>query len=93
MAEIDLDEVEFAEWLEEAIPALCRMPVKCIGMVALLKEGGVATNYWNAGTDQIAAMGYRMMEDGILSTLRQNGRELKEIIDQAGQDEDDGDPE
>ena len=97
MDEIDLKDVPFADWLEEAIPALCRMDVKCIGMAAILKDGGVATNFWEADTNDMAAMGYRFMEEGVLNTLRANGRELKEIIDNAeleekdeGKEDDDG---
>lgn len=89
MDEIDLKDVPFADWLEEAIPALCRMDVKCIGMAAILKDGGVATNFWEAATNDMAAMGYRFMEEGFLNTLRMNGRELKEIIDSAELEEKD----
>ena len=90
MDEIDLENVPFAAWLEESIPALCKMDVKCIGMAAILKDGGVATNFWEAGTNDMAAMGYRIMEEGVLNTLRANGRELREIIENKGKEEDNG---
>lgn len=90
MEEIDLNAVPFAKWLEESIPALCKMDVKCIGMAAILKDGGVALNFWEAGTNDMAAMGYRIMEEGVLNTLRANGRELREIIENEGKEEDNG---
>ena len=88
MAEIDLKKVPFADWLEEAIPTLCGLKAKCIGLVAILEDGGVATNYWQADTNDLAAMGYRLTEDAILNTLWQNGRELRDIINAV--DDDDG---
>ena len=87
MNEISLDKVPFAAFLEEAIPALCRMPAKCIGMVALLEDGSVATNYWGATGNDLFAMGGRLMEEAVLMTVQANGAMLKRAIEDAEEDD------
>lgn len=89
MDEIDLKKVPFADWLEEAIPTLCRMKVRCIGMVALLEDDGVATNYYNASGNDLFAMGGRLMEDAVLITVEGNGKMLRRAIEQAEQEDSD----
>ena len=84
---IDLRKVPFAEWLEEVLPELCRMYARCIGFVALLKDGATATNYWNAVGNDVALMAYQMTEDALLATLRSNKNLLRRILE-AGEDED-----
>ncbi len=84
---LDLKKVPFAEWLEEVLPELCRMEVRCIGFVALLKDGATATNYWNAVGNDVALMAYQMTEDALLATLRRNRDLLRRILE-AGEDED-----
>lgn len=86
--EIDLKDVPFAERLEESIPALCRMKVKCIGMVALLEDGSVATNYWEANGNDLFAMGGRLIEEGVLCTIQANGKMLKQAMEAAEREED-----
>ena len=78
-----MSRVPFADWLEEAIPALCGMDVRCIGMVAILKDGAVATNYYKADVNDLAAMGYRLMEEGMLQTLRSQGNLMRKAIEDA----------
>lgn len=94
MAEIDLDKVEFAEWLEEVLPELCRMDARCIGVVTLLKDGTTATNYWEASSNDLALMAYLLQEDALINTLESNRNLLRRILE-AGEDEEDagtGDP-
>lgn len=88
MEEVELDKVPYAAFLEEAIPALCRMQAKCIGMVALLEDGSVATNYWAATGNDLFAMGGRLMEEAVLMTVQANGAMLKRAIQDAEADED-----
>ena len=87
--ELDLKKVPFAEWLEEVLPELCRMDARCIGFVALLKNGDTATNYWNAVGNDVALMAYQMTEDALLATLKSNRNLLRRILE-AGEDEEDG---
>ena len=87
MDEIDLKKVPFADWLEEAIPALCKMKARCIGMVAILEDDAVATNFWEASGNDLFAMGGRLMEEGVLCTIQANGRMLREAIQRAEQED------
>ena len=80
--EIDLQQVPFAAWLEKALPEICRMDVRCIGFVALLKDGSTATNYWNAVGNDVALMAYLMTEDALLDTLRSNKELLRRILEE-----------
>lgn len=82
--ELDLKKVPFAGWLEEALPELCRPDVRCIGFVALLKDGATATNYWRADRNDVALMAYQMQEDAMMHTLKQNPELLRRILGEEG---------
>lgn len=90
MNEIDLKKVPFADWLEEAILALCKMKARCIGMVAVLEDGSTATNYWMASINDLYAMAGCLIEDGVLRTVSANGAMLRDAIRNAEEDENEG---
>ena len=89
MAEIDLKKVPFADWLEQAIPALCRIPARSIGLVALLEDGSTATSVWNASVYDQYTMAGCLIEDGVLRTVCANGAMLRDAI-RSAEDEDEG---
>ena len=90
MDEIDLKKVPFADWLEQAIPVLCKMPARCIGMVALLEDGSTATNIWNASINDQYTMAGCLIEDGVLRTVSANGAMLRDAIRNAEEEENEG---
>ena len=88
---IDLKKVPFAGWLEEALPELCGLDVRCIGIVALCKNGDTATNYWNAVGDDVALMSYKLLEDAFLTTMKNNKNMLRRLMEAGDEDEKEGD--
>lgn len=66
------------------------MKARCIGMVAILEDDAVATNFWEASGNDLFAMGGRLMEEGVLSTVRANGAMLRDAIRNAEEDENEG---
>ena len=87
--EVDLSKVPFAEWLEQVIPDLCRIPARCIGMVALLEDGSTATSVWNASVNDQYTMAGCLIENGVLRTVSANGAMLRDAI-RSAEDEDEG---
>ena len=82
MAEVDLDKVPFAAWLERVIPQLCRQDAAAIGIVALNKDGTAGTAYYCAEASDKGKMAWWMLADSMLDVVLARGDVVQEALEQ-----------
>lgn len=73
MEEPNLNEIPYAEWLENALQEMIKFPVKGICMYAVMDNGDIYNNYHNISmADKILISGY-IQQDAMLDTMTANG--------------------
>lgn len=77
----DIRSEPYAAWLEGALPELVDMHPVSIGIVALLPDGGSATNYWEVNNADRWAMIRSIAQDCLVDWVRVNADKIQEILD------------
>lgn len=77
----------YAEWLEGVIRDLFGINPSCISMQMRDVTGKSFSCYWNCSADDRAVMVDAMKQDGMFEWVRNNRREILEILNE--EDEDD----
>ena len=76
------ENMELAEWLEDAARVLLENNPKNIALAAKLPDGSTLTAYYNAGVgDKIAAAG-QIHADAMLDMIVNNAGTLKEAMEE-----------
>lgn len=85
--EINLQDVPFAEWLEEVLPQLCRQDARAIGIISVNKDGTVGTGYYNANAGDKGVMAWQLLLDGVWDMITVNADRLRERLEEVGDGE------
>ena len=73
MPKNNLNEIPYAQWLEQTLQDIIKLPVKGICLNAILDNGEVYTAYHNATMhDKITIAGF-IQQDAMIDTLAVNG--------------------
>ena len=68
-----INELPYAQWLEDALRDLVDMPVESICIMTKFKDGSIANTYYNCNiSDKITFAGY-VQQDAMIDTMRING--------------------
>lgn len=85
----NLNEIPYAQWLENALRELIEMPVEGICLAATLKDGSISVDYHKVPMSQKLVISGLIQQDAMLDTLAANG--LIEYADE--EDESNGEEE
>lgn len=86
---INLKELHYAQWLEETIQDIVKLPVKGIALSLILEDGSVYSNYHNIpALDKLTIAG-TIQQDAMYDSMRANGL-IKDVDEE---DESDGEEE
>ena len=69
----NLNNIPYAQWLEQALSELITMPVEGICLAAVLKDGSTLTNYHKIPMVQKLVIAGLIQQDAMLDTLSVNG--------------------
>jgi len=85
----DLTTKPYAQWLEASIKELFDIEPVAISMQMLDAEGTAYTCYWNVTPNDRAIMMDALREDGYREYIRNNKEEIREIMDEDEEEDDD----
>lgn len=86
---INLNELHYAQWLEETIQDIVKLPVKGIALSLILEDGSVYSNYYKVpALDKLTIAG-TIQQDSMYDSMRANGL-IKDVDEE---DESDGEEE
>ena len=88
MANNNLNQLPYAEWLEKALHDAINMPVEGISLTVILKGGEAYTNYYNINMMNKLTIAGLVQQDAMLDSLAANG--LIEYADEEGESNDGG---
>ena len=80
---MDFESKDWAPWLENCIKGLFDEDVKCIGMVAITRDGVAQTAYYNASLMDKAAMKEHINTDIFMDIIKANAGIIREILEAA----------
>ena len=80
---MDFESKDWAPWLENCIKGLFDADVKCIGMVAIMKDGVAQTAYYHASMMDKAAMKEHINADILMAIIKENAGLIREILEGA----------
>lgn len=83
MANNNLNQLPYAEWLEKALHDVISMPVEGICLTVILKGGEAYTNYYNINMMNKLIIAGLVQQDAMLDSLAANG--LIEYSDDEGE--------
>lgn len=85
----NLNEIPYAQWLEQTLQDIIKLPIKGICLNAILENGEVYTAYHNASVhDKITIAGF-IQQDAMIDTLAVNNFiQTEEDEDEDGEEED-----
>lgn len=83
MGTMDFESKAWAPWLENCIKGLFDADVKCIGMVAITRDGVAQTAYYNASLMDKAAMKEHINTDIFMAIIKENAGLIREILEGA----------
>lgn len=89
---MELDEITnkpYAQWLEASIKELFDIEPVAISMQMLDADGAVYTCYWNVAPNDRAIMMDALREDGYREYIRNNKEEIREIMGEDEEEDDD----
>lgn len=83
----NLNEIPYAQWLEQTLQDIIKLPVKGMCLNAILENGEIYTTYYNATMhDKVTIAGF-IQQDAMIDTLAVNGF-IKNEEDEDGTEED-----
>ena len=83
----EIKEQPWFEWMEDALRAMYEDSPTSIMLAARLKSGDTMTAYYNAGPEDIAAMLSHVNGDSIIHIIEVNAAYIKDILDNAGEED------
>ena len=83
MANNNLNQLPYAEWLEKALHDVISMPVEGISLTVILKGGEAYTNYYNINMMNKLTIAGLVQQDAMLDSLAANG--FIEYADEEGE--------
>lgn len=89
--EINLQDVPFANWLEEVLPQVCRMDAKSVAILCVNHDGTMGTAYYNAVAGDKGTMAWQLILDGVWDMITVNADRLKERLEEVGDEDEDED--
>lgn len=81
MGTMDFESKAWAPWLENCIKGLFDEDVKCIGMVAITRDGVAQTAYYHASLMDKAAMKEHISADIFMAIIKENAGLIREILE------------
>ena len=85
---VNLKELPYAQWLEDTIQDIVKLPVKGIALSLILEDGSVYSNYYKVpALDKLTIAG-TIQQDSMYDSLRANG-----LINDVDEEEDESDGE
>lgn len=88
---INLKELPYAQWLEDVVQDIVKLPVKGIAISLVLEDGSVYSNYHNIfALDKLTIAG-TIQQDAMYDSMRANG--LIKDVDEDEEDESNGEEE
>lgn len=85
----DWTTLPYAAWLEESIQAIVAFAPRSIAIQMMNEMGLVETCYYNTSPNDRACMIDAMRDDAMWEWLIANRREIREILEDGGEGEDD----
>ena len=82
------ENMELAEWLEDAARVLLESNPKHIALAAKLPDGEVLTGYLNTNNEDKAVLAHHIFEDAMLDMLKANIGVLRDALEET--EEEDG---
>lgn len=76
----DIKAQPYAEWLEECLKQLVEFQPVSIGIVAILPDGAVGTNYYNADNRDRLIMCESIQHDSLIELIRVNADTLRALL-------------
>ena len=84
---VDLNNLPYAQWLEESLHNFIGKPVESICILTKFKNGEVANGYYNCSvSDKLLYAGF-IQQDAMIDTLRINGLVLTETTEEDNYDD------
>lgn len=87
---INLKELPYAQWLEDTIQDIVKLPVKGIALSLILEDGSVYSNYYKVSALDKLTIAGTIQQDSMYDSLRANGliNDTDEEADSNGEEED-----
>lgn len=83
----------YARFLEEAIPELVEFDPVSIGIVFILPDGSIGTNYFNCDCTDLVLMANAINKDELMSWMKVNGDIIREEWEEGEDDDPDSQPD
>ena len=84
----DVTKLPYAPWLENAIKVLSEHSVKSACIVANIESGDTLTGYWKANARDKAIFASNIQSDIVIDTIYGNASLIRQILEDAGDEED-----
>ena len=81
------ENMELAEWLEDAARVLLENNPKNIALAAKLPDGEVLTGYLNTNNEDKAVLAYHIFEDAMLDMLKANIGVLRDALEETEEED------
>lgn len=91
MTNNNLNQLPYAEWLEQALHDVIALPVDGISLTVILKGGEAYTNYYNINMMNKLTIAGLIQQDAMLDSMAANGYiEYADEEDEANGEEEEG---
>lgn len=71
--EVDLNDISYAKWLENALQEMIQMPVKGVCLFAITDNGDFYNNYHNISVADKFVMAGFIQQDAMFDSMAANG--------------------
>ena len=88
MDEPDITAKPYAEYLEEALRFLAENEPRSFAFAVMLPDGAVAVSYYEATPFDKALFAHTMQSDAMMDEIEANASWLRDVVDNAEDDED-----